>query len=191
MQRVFETQTAFLAKGHYENMELVCQCVEDILPLLESRPPVVIFGKVCHQQRDVGFFSNNSNGYHYARQIMTSQPLTPALALLIDSVNAALHTSFNGVLVNRYNDGTDYICAHSDSQIGLDDSGVVALSFGAERKFRIRDKETKRIVHEEPTTHCSVMQMGGNFQELFTHEIPVEKKIKDCRYSFTFRSHMH
>jgi len=31
--------------------------------------------------------------------------------------------------------------------------------------------------------------MGGNFQKEFTHEIPVEKKIKEVRYSLTFRKH--
>ena len=29
----------------------------------------------------------------------------------------------------------------------------------------------------------------GDFQKEFTHEIPVQRKIKDFRYSFTFRYH--
>ena len=32
--------------------------------------------------------------------------------------------------------------------------------------------------------------MGGNFQKEFTHEIPIEKKVLDTRYSLTFRRHM-
>lgn len=32
--------------------------------------------------------------------------------------------------------------------------------------------------------------MGGNFQKEFTHEIPIEKKITDTRYSLTFRKHL-
>jgi len=31
--------------------------------------------------------------------------------------------------------------------------------------------------------------MGGNFQKLYTHEIPIQKKIKESRISFTFRKH--
>ena len=31
--------------------------------------------------------------------------------------------------------------------------------------------------------------MGGNFQKLYTHEIPIQKKIKEYRISFTFRKH--
>jgi alkylated DNA repair dioxygenase AlkB len=190
MQRVFECGNAFLDKGVFQNTDLIEQCVADVASRLEARPVLVMYGKVCHQQRDVGFFSDNSKGYHYARQIMTSQPLTLALMELIDVINATLGTTFNGMLVNKYQDGNDYIGAHSDSLIGLDTAGVVALSYGAERKFRIRCKQDKQIVHEEKTTHCSVLQMGGNFQELFTHEIPVEKRVKDARYSFTFRSHV-
>ena len=37
----------------------------------------------------------------------------------------------------------------------------------------------------------NMVQMSGNFQKEFTHEIPVEKKIKEERISFTFRRHLH
>ena len=33
--------------------------------------------------------------------------------------------------------------------------------------------------------------MTGDFQNEFTHEIPIEKNIKDIRYSFTFRKHIN
>jgi len=92
--------------------------------------------------------------------------------------------------VNKYVNGNDYIGAHSDSEIGVDDKGVVALSYGAERIFRIRSKKDKKIVHEEPTTNGSLMHMGGAFQKIYTHEIPVQKKIKNARISITFRKHV-
>jgi len=31
--------------------------------------------------------------------------------------------------------------------------------------------------------------MGGDFQNVYTHEIPVQKKVKDGRISFSFRKH--
>ena len=34
-----------------------------------------------------------------------------------------------------------------------------------------------------------LIHMGGDFQKEFTHEIPIESKIKEERYSFTFRKH--
>ena len=86
-------------------------------------------------------------------------------------------------------DGNDYISAHSDDETGLDSVGVVSISYGSERIFRIRNKVTKEIMCDELTTHCSILHMGGNFQKLYTHEIPIQKKIKESRISFTFRKH--
>ena len=39
----------------------------------------------------------------------------------------------------------------------------------------------------EPT---KIIQMAGDFQKEFTHEIPVEKKVDSVRYSLTFRKHL-
>jgi alkylated DNA repair dioxygenase AlkB len=40
-----------------------------------------------------------------------------------------------------------------------------------------------------PTNSGEMLIMGGDFQKEFTHEIPIEKKIKHPRISFTFRKH--
>lgn len=189
MNRVFENskKTAFLDKGMFPNVQLLEQCIHDIEPQLEKRPTIIVFDKICKQNRDVGFFSNDSKGYLYSKKLMVSKPLSPAMNELLVSINIMLGTQYNGILVNKYNDGTDYIGAHSDSEI--DTIGVVSISYGIERNFRIRNKNDNKIVYEETTTHCSILHMGGNFQKLYTHEIPIHKKIKDSRISFTFRKH--
>ena len=190
MKRVFENQegTAFLGKCAFPNYELLKQCVFEANPLLEDRPEIIVFDKVCKQQRCVGFFSDKSIGYKYSNKLMASKALTPNMSELLLTVNTLLHTEFNGMLVNTYKDGSDYIGAHSDSEIGIE-NGVVALSFGAERNFRIRSKMDKKILHEEITTDGSILVMGGVFQKIYTHEIPVQKKIKESRTSITFRKH--
>ena len=192
MKRVFENKegTAFLDKYAFPNCELLKQCVLEVDPLLEERPEIIVFDKICKQQRWVGFFSDESVGYKYSNKLMASRPLSIHMTDLLLTTNTILGTEFNGMLVNKYSDGNDYIGAHSDSEIGLDPVGVVALSFGAERNFRIRSKKDKKIVNEEPTTHCSLMHMGGVFQKLYTHEIPVQKKINESRTSITFRKHV-
>lgn len=99
--------------------------------------------------------------------------------------------NYNGILINKYSDGEDYIGKHSDHERGLDSRvGVIALSYGAIRKFRIRNKLTGDIEIDVPTESTKIIQMAGNFQKEFTHEIPLEKKVKDCRYSLTFRRHL-
>lgn len=118
---------------------------------------------------------------------MESKPLSNAMTELLVEINTMLGAKYNGILVNKYNDGNDYIGAHSDSEIGLDPVGVVCISYGSDRNFRIRNKNDKKIVHEETTTHSSILHMGGKFQIFYTHEIPIQKKIKGVRFSFTFR----
>lgn len=191
MNRVFQNTdgTAFLDKGNFADTELLKRCIIDIDPQLEERPEIILFGKTCKQQRSVGFFSNDSIGYKYSKKMMDSKPLSEAMSELLLTINTAIGAEFNGILVNKYMDGNDYISAHSDDEAGLDSVGVVSISYGSERIFRIRDKETKEIVCDESTTHCSILHMGGNFQKLYTHEIPIQKKIKEPRISFTFRKH--
>ena len=191
MIRVFQNTdgTAFLDKTMFTNIELLEKCIIDIEPLLEEKPEIIIFGKKCKQQRNIGFFSDKSIGYKYSKKIMESKPLTKSMSELLDIVNIIFSTQFNGILVNKYMDGNDYISAHSDDETGLDSVGVISISYGAERIFRIRKKETKQHICDEVTTHCSILHMGGNFQKLYTHEIPIQKKIKEPRISFTFRKH--
>ena len=63
------------------------QCVEDVKTKLKVRPEIKVFGKICHQNRDVGFFSDESTGYKYSGYIAESIPLTSALKTLLDIVN--------------------------------------------------------------------------------------------------------
>ena len=185
-----KTEDSYLKLFNFDNKELLKKCVMDVTNLLNEYPPVKIFGKICHQRRCVGFFSDDSIGYYYSSQLSPSKPMTESLTTLLKQINDFFGTKYNGILVNKYKTGEDYISMHSDDEKNLDDSGVVAISYGATRKFRIRDKKTKKIVRDIPLISYTMLQMGGKFQEEFTHEIPCEKKIKDERISFTFRRHL-
>lgn len=185
---------------------------------LIERPPIFIFGKECRQNRDVGFFSNESIGYRYSGQLMKSQTLTPQLESLLKIVNRNNQNNerkYNGILINRYNNGNDIIGAHSDDEKSLAPNGVIAISLGATRKFRIRSKDANlsyKILQTEytpdlkesepkvstkknellldlPMSDKMVVWMYGDFQKELTHEIPKEAKITEPRISLTFRSH--
>lgn len=163
----------------------------DIEQRLIYKPKICIFGKVANMQRSIGFFSDVSGGYKYSGQISKAMPLTNDLNLLLQYVNDKLASKFNGILVNMYENGDDYISKHSDDETGLDaNAGVVSLSLGAERKFRIREKETGQILVDVPTKEDEMIQMcGPNFQKKYTHEIPKQKNVGK-RISFTFRCHL-
>lgn len=184
-----KTEQSELKFQEFPDKELLEKCVADVTENLNEYPPIKIFGKICHQRRCVGFFSNESKGYKYSGQLSESKPMTSSLIAMLALVNSIFGTEYNGILVNKYKTGEDYISAHSDDEVNLDPSGVVAISWGATRKFRIRNKITKKIVGDYPLTSGSMIQMVGKFQQEFTHEVPVEKKVKNERISFTFRKH--
>ena len=172
-----------------EYADLILLCIEEIKDELLEKPPIKMRGKTVHQQRDVGFISNESIGYYYSGQLAKSKPMKPNCLKLIKLINERFGTKYNGILINRYNGGKNYISDHSDDEKNIDEGGVIAISHGAVRKFRIRDKLTKKIIMDIPTTSGSIIHMGGDFQKEFTHGIPVEKKVEGVRYSFTFRKH--
>ncbi len=172
-------------------MELLEQCVQNIATELDYHPEIKIFNKICYQQRSIGFYSDTSKGYNYSTTLTPSKEMKSCLHELLNYINNKFDASFNGILINRYENGNEYIGKHSDDEKGLHPKcGIISISFGAIRKFRIRDKLTGKIVLDVPTKPNKIIQMTGNFQKEFTHEIPVEKKIKECRYSFTFRRHL-
>lgn len=179
------------------------------LPLY-YHPPAVIYGVVTPQPRDVGFFSDESEGYYYSGQMMPSQPQTEPLDRLIAKVNGYLGTTFNAELVNRYMDGNDKLGAHSDSEVGLDKHKkcVAGIAFGAVRNFRIRYIKTcppdivisstvdrrasdSTIIADVPHQDGMLLVMAGDFQTEFTHEIPpiAVSKVSTPRLSLTFRHH--
>ena len=190
MDYYIKTERSYFGKINADIDDLLLECIDEIKDMLEIKPPVIIFGKPATQHRNIGFFSNVSIGYHYSRQLSASKPLTNALSKLMSLINIEFNSDFNGILVNEYPDGEHYIGKHSDDESALSNVGVVCVSYGASRKFRIRDKMSGNIVMDIPTTSNEIWIMGGDFQKEFTHEVPVEKKIKSPRISFTFRRHI-
>ena len=174
-----------------EICNLIETCVETVDPELDITPEIIIYGKVCYQHRNVGFYSDNSDGYNYSTSKTPSKKMHPCLRELLIYINDKFDYNYNGILINKYCNGEDYIGKHSDDERGLDPTvGVITLSYGAIRQFRIRHKITGKLAVNIPTDPTKIIQMSGHFQKEFTHEIPIEKKINEPRYSFTFRRHL-
>ena len=193
METLIKTEKSALITHNLEPemVMLLEECVQQIDSELDYHPEIKIFDKICHQQRSIGFYSDTSKGYNYSSTLTPSKKMKPCLRELLIYINDKFDANFNGILINKYENGEEYIGKHSDDERGLQPNcGVIAMSFGAVRKFRIRDKCTGKIVLDVPTESNKIIQMCGHFQKEFTHEIPVEKKVKECRYSLTFRRHL-
>ena len=77
---------------------------------------------------------------------------------------------------------------HSDGEKDLKKHGAIAsLSFGAERKFAFKHKQTKEKC-EFLLENGSLLVMKGETQEHWLHRLPPTKKIKDARVNLTFRT---
>jgi alkylated DNA repair dioxygenase AlkB len=190
MRYLIKTESSFLAVIEHDFGDLLERCNESIEGKLVQRPVITLFGKNVEQPRNIGFFSNESIGYKYSHKVMLSQQLSEPLSELLNLINEMTDSNFNGILVNEYPDGTYKIGAHSDDEGGLSRNGlVVCVSFGASRKLRFKDKATKATVMDVQTRNNEILIMGGDFQKNYTHEIPQEKKVKESRISYTFRTH--
>jgi len=192
MTTLLQTPKSALVVYDLDNdiMELIKECTIIVDPELLVNPPIMLYGKKCYQHRSIMFYSDTSIGYYYSGKLMASKKLHKSLQELLSYINNKFNSSYNGILINKYCDGSDYIGKHSDDEKSLDESGVVAISYGAVRKFRIRNKETNKIELDVPTEPNKIIQMKGDFQKEFTHEIPPDKNVDGIRYSFTFRKHL-
>lgn len=158
---------------------------------LDADPKFLLYGKTCTMHRCVGFFSDTHKGYAYSNDLRTAHPLTKELREVLDKVNATLKTKFNGLLINLYRDGNDFISPHSDKEVELSRDGtVVALSLGTSRIFRVRHKDGLDR-YDFQTNDGQLLIMGQGFQDHFTHEIPIQKRVKEERISLTFREHVY
>ena len=199
---MFESKGAKLRAGKVGDFgkQLMEEAIAEVNGQLKSNVPFLLYGNVCYQQRSIGFFANpeDTYGYFYSGVVAKSNPLGKSTQALIDYVNRMFQSKFNAILVNRYDDGNNYISPHSDNEAGLDaNAGVVILSAGATRTMRFKKakKATSAIAftkgYDMPLEDGSIVAMQGpQFQTSYTHEITKEKKVSGTRWSFTFRRHI-
>ena len=67
--------------------------------------------------------------------------------------------------------------------------GVLIISYGATRTFRIFDNHNK--ITEIPLMHGQVLHMSENFQKEFEHDLKKEPEVKEKRYSLSFHKYMN
>lgn len=102
---------------------------------------------------------------------------------------------YNFVLINRYDNGNNYIGFHSDDERNLDKTaGIVGVSFGTEREFQFAPKnfipknlpaKISLILH-----HGSIVYMAEPTNSYWKHSVPKNTKLATSRVpriSLTFR----
>ncbi|MGE3310596.1 MAG: alpha-ketoglutarate-dependent dioxygenase AlkB [Limisphaerales bacterium] len=130
--------------------------------------------------------------YRFSGQVSRALPVPPVLQPLLDWCRAAMDPRLNGLLLNWY-DGRlgHYIGRHRDSTRNVvPGSGVVTVSLGEERVFRLRP--WPRSVHGAPidfkTGNGTVFLLPWAANLAFTHEVIPSKRLTGRRISVTLRA---
>lgn len=148
----------------------------------------IIFGKVITTKRKIAWYGDTDFSYTYSKITKTALPWTPELLSLKKLVETKLNTTFNSCLLNLYHDGSEGMAWHSDAEKTLGkEPRIASLSFGAERRFSFKHKETKQTV-SLTLEKGSLLLMAGECQQHWLHRLPPTKKAFKERVNLTFRN---
>lgn len=148
----------------------------------------VIFGKRIITKRKVAWYGSEEFSYTYSNTTKTALPWTADLMLIKKTVEEISGETFNSCLLNLYHSGEEGMAWHSDAEKDLRKNGAIAsVSFGAERKFCFKHKESFEKV-ELLLPHGSLLIMKGETQKNWLHRLPPSKKIFNPRINLTFRT---
>jgi alkylated DNA repair dioxygenase AlkB len=147
-----------------------------------------MFGKHIVTKRKVAWYGDMSFEYTYSNKTKQALFWTTELLELKGVIEERIGEQFNSCLLNLYHDGSEGMAWHSDAEKNLKNNGAIAsVSFGAERKFEFRHKETKETV-SLMLEHGSLLIMKGATQTNWLHRLPLSKKISSARVNLTFRT---
>lgn len=146
--------------------------------------------------RDEAYYGDHGTTYTYSRREYKPLAWIPELLSLRTRVEEATPASayanlglprsgYNAVLCNFYRNGTDSVGLHADAEAEMGPV-IASVSLGAERLFRLRDKNGA-VAFAKRLPHGSLFIMAGNTQNTFKHEVPKEPGIALPRINLTFR----
>jgi alkylated DNA repair dioxygenase AlkB len=153
-----------------------------------EKDQVIIFGKNITTKRKVAWYGGSEYSYTYSNSTKRALAWTKELFELKQIVEKYAGTKFNSCLLNLYHDGNEGMGWHSDDEKPLGKNNTIAsLSFGAERKFSFKHKQTKQTV-SLVLEHGSLLIMKDATQSNWLHSLPKSKNITQPRINLTFRT---
>ena len=148
----------------------------------------IIFGGQITTKRKVAWYGDQGYEYTYSNVNRYALPWTVELLELRQRVQQLTGERFNSCLLNLYHTGEEGMAWHSDDETDLKKNGAIAsLSFGAERKFAFKHKQSKEKV-ELYLEHGSLLVMKDTTQSHWLHRLPPTKKVTTARINLTFRT---
>ena len=149
---------------------------------------ISFFGKSHPLPRLTAWYGDRNKTYTYSGIPMTPNPWNTELLEIKNKVDQYAKVNFNSVLLNCYRTGNDSVSWHSDDEKELGDQPIIgSVSFGGTRKFRLRNKNNKKLKHNIELVNGSLLIMSELTQQYWEHEIPKTKKMVGETINLTFR----
>src|SRR5215212_5618794 len=153
-----------------------------------EKDQVIIFGKNITTKRKVAWYGDSEYLYTYSSTTKRALTWTKDLFELKQVVEKYAETKFNSCLLNLYHNGDEGMGWHSDDEKSLGKNNTIAsLSFGAERKFSFKHKQTKQTV-SLVLEHGSLLIMKAATQSNWLHSLHKSKNVTQPRINLTFRT---
>jgi alkylated DNA repair dioxygenase AlkB len=147
---------------------------------------ITLFGRRVLQPRLTAWYGDPGAAYSYSGLQLEPLPWHPLLKTLKHRLESFTGETFNSVLANAYRNGSDSMGWHSDDEKELGHQPTIAsLSFGAERRFLVREKGQRSIALV--LQHGSLLVMKGESQRWFQHSLPKTRRTSGLRINLTYR----
>ena len=148
----------------------------------------IIYGKLITTKRKVAWYGEKEFEYTYSNTTKKALPWTKELLHIKTIVENITKETYNSCLLNLYHNGSEGMAWHSDGEKDLKKNGAIAsLSFGAQRKFAFKHKETGETLSIN-LPHGSLLVMKDSTQSFWLHRLPPTTLVKNARINLTFRT---
>jgi alpha-ketoglutarate-dependent dioxygenase alkB family protein 2 len=149
---------------------------------------VKIYGKNIPIPRKQVAYGDPGTSYTFSNTKVDAKPWIEILLKIKADIEYMTDLKFNFCLVNKYDNGNNYIGYHSDDEKDLGPNpSIASVSFGQERKFYFKSKETDKVTQLKLNSGCLCM-MYNPTNTYYKHSVPKETKVTGTRINLTFRS---
>jgi alkylated DNA repair dioxygenase AlkB len=126
--------------------------------------------------------------YNYSGISYSFQPMPEPLLPVLNKIENRFAYRPNNCLANYYPNGEATMGFHSDAIEELaQDTGIIIVSLGAERRIHFQNKQDKSIRHQFTLGNGSLLLMSQDVQRDWKHAILKDAEVEGGRISLTFR----
>ena len=157
---------------------------------------ITMYGKQTPIPRRTAWFGETTAPYTYSGITMAAydwnEPDSKAAAAILEirrTIEPIAETTFNSLLLNRYDSGKDGVAWHADDEKELGPNPTIgSVTFGATRKFQLRRRDDSAIKQEVELHSGDLLVMRGATQQEWLHQVPKTSREVGVRINLTFRT---